>query len=76
MNKKERKIKELGAEFICGGVISKSEHDKNVKKFGVWADAMYWVMPDAQYQLYVVANKKGDEKEAQKLFKKFAISQI
>lgn len=61
---------------ICGGVISSSQHNKNVEEFGVWADTMSWVMEDEWFEKYVAAEKAKDEKTAKKLFKKYAISQI
>lgn len=61
---------------LCGGVISQSQHEKNVEEFGVWADAMSFVMSDDKYEKYVEAKNAKDEKKASKLFAKFARSQI
>ncbi len=61
---------------ICGGVISESQHRKNVAKYGVWADTMSFVMPDEAYTRYVHAIEAGDKKLADKLFAKHAVSQI
>ena len=61
---------------ICGGVISKSELFKGMKKYGAWFGMMSFVMPDKQYSCFVKLKKAGKEKEAQKLFSKYAISQI
>ena len=47
-----------------------------MKKYGVWADAMAYVMPDKQYKKYIGYMKKDKKKEAKKLFEMFAISQI
>ena len=60
---------------ICGGVISLSQHLKNMKK-DIWADAMAFVMPDKQYIKFIAFKKQNKEKEAQKIFDRYAISQI
>ena len=62
--------------FLCGGVISQSQHDKNVAEYGVWADTMSWVMPDEQFKQYEALIVAGNNKEAEKLFEKYAVSQI
>ena len=62
--------------FVCGGVISESEHKKNVEKHGVWADVMSYVMPDEQFAEYLDLEKAGKIKEATALFKKYVKSQI
>lgn len=49
--------------FICGGVISQSQHDKNV-------------MDDKHFKEYEILVNSGEDKKAEKIFKKFAISQI
>jgi hypothetical protein len=61
---------------LCGGVISESILKKDMKKYGVWADMMAWVMPDKQYDKYIALEKQGKDKQATKIFKKFARSQI
>ena len=61
---------------ICGGVISESQHKKLQKRFGIWADLMSYIMPDKHYKKYITLKKSGKEKEATKLFEKYAISQI
>ncbi len=63
------------SEAICGGVISMSMHNKNMKK-DVWADTMAFVMPDKQYAEFIKLKKEKKEKEAKKLFDRYAISQI
>ena len=66
-------MEEKGA--ICGGVISLSMHKRNMKK-NIWADAMAFVMPDKQYENFISYKKAGKEKEAKKIFDRYAISQI
>jgi len=64
---------------ICGGVISVSQLHKDMKKYGVWADMMSFVLPDKQYAKYIALLKKGDlksQKKADAIFDKYAISQI
>ena len=60
---------------ICGGVISFSMHRKNMKK-NIWADTMAFIMPDKQYDKFIAFKKQNKEKEAKKLFDRYAISQI
>jgi hypothetical protein len=57
---------------ICGGVISDSQHRKNVEEYGVWADTMSWVMPDDKYEQYVALKQAGKNKQATKLFDRHA----
>jgi hypothetical protein len=61
---------------ICGGVISITMHKKNVKAHGIWADTMSYILPDDKYKLFLKFKKQGKEKEANKIFNKFAVSQI
>ena len=61
---------------ICGGVLSQSMHEKNMRKHGIWADMMSFILPDKQYKKYVVYKEKGKDKEAERIFDKFAISLI
>lgn len=61
---------------ICGGVISQTMNRKNMKKYGVWADAMSYVLPDAEYNYYVSLKKQCRNKEATEIFEKFAHGQI
>lgn len=61
---------------LCGGVISQSEHDRNFEKYGPWADTMSYIMPDKHFKRYEALKKAGKDKEATKLFEKYAISQI
>ncbi len=60
---------------ICGGVISLSQHKKNMRK-NIWADMMAFIMPDKQYTRFIKLKQQGKEKEAQKVFDRYAISQI
>ena len=60
---------------ICGGVISFSMHKANMKK-DIWADAMAFIMPDRQYNKFIILKKQNKEKEARKIFERYAISQI
>lgn len=61
---------------ICGGVISKSMDRRLTKKYGVWATAMCYVLPDKQYAKYIAFQKAGEEKEAKKIFDKYGRSII
>ena len=61
---------------ICGGLISQSYHEKNVKKYGVWVDMMAYIMPDKQFNKYETLKKAGKDKEAEKVFDRYARSQI
>ncbi len=65
-----------GIGSICGGVISQSMQTKDMKKYGVWVNAMSYVLPDKQYKKYIAFMKAKKNKEAEKVFDKFAISQI
>jgi len=60
---------------ICGGIISSSTLKKAMKK-DVYACMMAFVMPDKQYNKFIGYKKQGKEKEAKKLFDRYAISQI
>lgn len=66
----------LLAGAICGGVISFSQNKKLMKKYGIWADLMSYIMPDKQYKCWVTLKKHGKDKQAEKLFDRYAISQI
>lgn len=61
---------------ICGGVMSFSQMDKGMKKYGAFFGMMSFVMKDYHYHRYVKAIKKGDKKKAKEIFDKYAISQI
>lgn len=79
--KKQRKISIKGLKrkengFICGGVISQTQMLKDMKKYGVWANAMSYVMPDKQFKVYAKLYKAGKNKEAHEIFTKYAVSQI
>lgn len=61
---------------ICGGVISESQNAKDEKKYGVWANAMCYVMPDKWYEKYITLKKLGKDKDANKIFDEHAWSKI
>jgi hypothetical protein len=61
---------------ICGGVISQSQLNKDMKKYGVWADMMCYVMPDKWYTRYVKYLKAKEDKKAHKIFERHAYSMI
>uniref|UniRef100_A0A6M3K0P2 Uncharacterized protein n=1 Tax=viral metagenome TaxID=1070528 RepID=A0A6M3K0P2_9ZZZZ len=61
---------------ICGGVISLSMLKKGMKKYGIWFGMMSFVMPDKYYKKFITYKKAGNEKMAQKLFDRYAVSQI
>jgi len=63
-------------DSICGGVISESQRRKMMKKHGVWATMMAYVMPDDKYKKYIAFKKRGENKKATILFDKYARSQI
>lgn len=60
---------------ICGGVISQSQLKIGMKK-DVYFGMMAFVMPDKQFKKYVVFKKQRKDKDASKLFDKYAVSQI
>jgi len=63
--------KEKTGGSICGGVVSESKFKKNP-----WAYLMAYTMPDIRYNQYIILKKLGKEKEAQKLFNRYAYSHI
>ncbi|KKR45485.1 MAG: hypothetical protein UT82_C0028G0017 [Parcubacteria group bacterium GW2011_GWB1_40_14] len=73
--KKEMKEEE-NSGGICGGVISQSMDRKMTKKHGVWATAMWYILPDKQYKNYISLKKSGRNKEANKIFERFSYSII
>lgn len=56
---------------ICGGIISYSTFCKDPMAY-----MMSFIMPDKQYKKYIVLKEKGREKDAKKLFYKYARSSI
>ena len=60
---------------ICGGIMSESQMRKGMKK-DVYFGMMAMVLPDKQYKEYYTLKKEGKDKEATKLFNKYAVSQI
>lgn len=61
---------------ICGGVISFSEWKRQIREHGVEAASMAFLMKDEPFKDYVAAKKARDDKKAQEIFNKHAISQI
>jgi hypothetical protein len=61
---------------ICGGVMSFSQFKKGMKKYGDYFGMMSYVMPDNKYKKYILFLKQNKQKEASKLFNKYARSQI
>ena len=61
---------------ICGGVISQTMERKAMKKYGIWATAMSYVLPDEQYKKYIALIKARKDKEANKMFERYAHSAI
>jgi len=65
------KKEEITGGSICGGVVSESKFKKNP-----WAFMMAYVMTDKQFEKYVAYKKSGKEKQATKIFERYAHSQI
>jgi hypothetical protein len=66
------------SKVVLASVISETQHAKNMD-IDIWADTMCWVMPDDRYDDYIAARndpRKFQQEYADKLFKKFARSQI
>lgn len=61
---------------ICGGVISVSKSIRDMKRHGVWANAMAFVMPDKQFDKYQKLKQQGKHAEAERLFDKYAVSGV
>ena len=61
---------------ICGGIMSMSMMKKGIKKYGAYFGMMSFLMPDKQYTRWVKYKKQNKDKEAKKLFDKYAMSQI
>ena len=70
------KGEEIMGGAICGGVMSFSQSKRLMKKEGIWAGMMSFLMPDKQYNKWLTYKKQKKEKQAQALFDKYAISQI
>lgn len=60
-----------GGGAMCGGVISQSLFDSDP-----WAYMMAYSLPDLQFEKYKALKNAGKDKEATKLFEKYAISHI
>ena len=61
---------------ICGGVMSWSMMKRGMKKYGAYFGMMSFVMADKHYKKFIEYKNKGKEKQAKKLFDRYAISQI
>ncbi|GEM_PF-2808873 len=61
---------------ICGGVMSLSMMKRGMKKFGAYFGMMSFVMADKQYAKYITLKKENKDKEATKIFERYAISLI
>ena len=68
--------KEKSAGSLCGGVISNSMSIKRMKHYGVWADMMVYILPDDKIEKYIAYKKLGKEKQATKIFERYAYSPI
>ena len=75
MNKATKK-ENSGGSICGGGVISQSMDRTLIKKYGVWATAMNYILPDTQYKKYILLKKAGKDKEATKIFEQFGHSII
>lgn len=56
---------------ICGGVINQSLFDSDP-----WAYMMAWILPDKQFEKYKKLKEANKDKEAEKVFEKYAWSAI
>ncbi len=61
---------------ICGGVMSESQMMKGMRKHGAYFGMMSFVMPDKYYKKFIALKKHNEDKDAQKIFDRYAISQI
>ena len=61
---------------MCGGVISQTMDRKLTRKHGVYATMMCYILPDDKYKEYVKLKKSKNDKEASKIFNKYAHSII
>ena len=62
---------EFGSGAICGGVVNKSLFDSDPLAY-----MMAWYMEDDKFAEYRVLKKTGKDKEATKMFNKYARSAI
>jgi len=70
------KDKGEGRSAICGGCISESQLEADIKKYGIWADMMSYVMKDKDFEKYSKICKTKDEKKKREFFTKHARSLI
>ena len=64
---------------ICGGVITMSQLMRDIKKYGPYAGMMAFVMPDhimPLYKKFKHSRDKIDQKIAEHIFERWAVSQI
>jgi hypothetical protein len=61
---------------ICGGVMSNSQMKRGMKKYGAYFGMMSFVMADKHYKKFIALKKQNKDKEATKIFDRYAISQI
>ena len=69
------KNKRILGGAICGGVISETQFKEALGK-NLYGILMSFILPDVQYKKYLEMTKQGKEKEATKLFEKYAYSLI
>ena len=68
-----------GGGSMCGGVISESMWQQDLKENGGYGLLMAYVMPDEDFELYKrlkASTGKADQKSAKELFRKKARSNI
>lgn len=61
---------------ICGGVINETKDREDEKKYGAWANAMCYVLPDKWFKKYVALKNAGEHKKASQLVDKYGWSKI
>ena len=61
---------------ICGGIISESDFKKHFENKTLEQVMMAWVLPDKWYKRYWELKDKGKDREARKIFEKYAWSII
>ena len=59
---------------ICGGIITESEFQKRLKDNEVEGVIMAFILPDDKYKTYWKLKDNGKDREATKIFDKFARS--
>jgi len=61
---------------ICGGIISESMWNKALDEGNEISLLMCFILPDKQFKKYWELKKKGKNKEAERVFKKYSWSVI